>query len=103
MLLSSLSESQTAFYTQYGPFEYQVMFFRLSNAPASFQGYIHKILAKKLDIFIIVYQDDILIYTEDLGQGHVEAVSVNFIRIWFVSWATCQPRQLGWKMNKSKW
>ena len=48
--------------------------FGLSNAPASFQGYINKILAEKLDIFVIVYLDDILIYTEDQGQGHVEAV-----------------------------
>ena len=39
------------------------MLFRLSNAPVSFQGYINKILAEKLDVFIIVYLDDILIYT----------------------------------------
>ena len=48
--------------------------FGLSNAPASFQGYINKILAKKLDIFIIMYLDDILIYTEDPGQAHVNVV-----------------------------
>ena len=48
--------------------------FGLSNAPASFQGYINKILAEKLDVFVIVYLDDILIYTEDEGQGYVEAV-----------------------------
>ena len=48
--------------------------FGLSNAPASFQGYINKILAEKLDIFVIVYLDDILIYTEDQRRGHVEAV-----------------------------
>ena len=48
--------------------------FGLSNAPASFQDYINKILAEKLDIFIIVYLDNILIYTKDQGQGHVEAV-----------------------------
>ena len=50
------------------------MLFGLSNAPASFQGYINKILAKKLDIFVIVYLDDILIYTKDAGQAHVDAV-----------------------------
>ena len=48
--------------------------FGLSNAPASFQGYINKILAEKLDIFIIVYLDDILIYIEDPGHAHVDAV-----------------------------
>ena len=50
------------------------MSFGFSNAPATFQGYINKILAEKLDIFIIVYLDDILIYTKDPGQLHVEAV-----------------------------
>ena len=48
--------------------------FGLSNTPTSFQGYIKKILAKKLDIFVIVYLDNILIYTKDSGQGHVEVV-----------------------------
>ena len=65
---------KTAFQTRYNHFEYQVILFGLSNAPASFQGYINKILAEKLDIFVIVYLDDILIYIEDQGQGHVEAV-----------------------------
>ena len=53
---------------------YQVMLFGLSNAPANFQGYINKILTKKLDIFIIVYLNGIIIYTKDPGQAHVEAV-----------------------------
>ena len=48
--------------------------FGLSNAPASFQGYINKILAKKFNVFVIVYLDNILIYTKDEGQGQVEAV-----------------------------
>ncbi len=48
--------------------------FGFSNASASFQGYINKILAEKLDIFVVVYMDDILIYIEDPGQPHSEAV-----------------------------
>ena len=48
--------------------------FGLSNALATFQRYIIKILAEKLDIFVIVYLDGILIYTKDPGQPHVEAV-----------------------------
>ena len=63
-----------AFQTWYGHFEYQVMLFGLSNAMASFQGYFNKILAKKLDIFIIVYLDNIFIYIEDPSQGHMDAV-----------------------------
>ena len=50
------------------------MSFGLSNTPATFQGYVNKILAKKLDIFVIIYLDDILIYTKDPGQLYVEAV-----------------------------
>ena len=50
------------------------MLFRLSNIPASFQDYINKILAKKLNICVIVYLDDILIYTKDAEQAHVNAV-----------------------------
>ena len=50
------------------------MLFGLSNTPATFQGYVNKILAEKLDLFVIVYLDDILIYTEDPGQAHIKAV-----------------------------
>ena len=74
MRIRKSDEWKTVFQTRYGYFEYLVMFFRLSNAPASFQGYVNKILAKKLDVFIIVYLDDILIFTADAGQGHVKAV-----------------------------
>ena len=67
-------EWKTAFRIRYRYFEYQVMSFGRSNTPTTFQGYVNKILAKKLDIFVIVYLDDILIYTEDPRQPHVEAV-----------------------------
>ena len=50
------------------------MSFGLINALASFERYINKILAEKLNIFVIVYLDDILIYTNDDGNGHVTAV-----------------------------
>ena len=64
---------KTAFQTRYGHFGYQVMPFGLTNALGSFQGYVNKILAEKLNIFVIVYLDDILIYTKDPGKAHVEA------------------------------
>ncbi len=74
MRIQEGDEWKMAFRTRYGHLEYQVIPFGLFNAPASYQGYINKILAEKLDIFVVVYLDDILIYTEDLGQPHVEAV-----------------------------
>ena len=67
-------EWKTAFRTQQRHFKYQVMLFVLSNALAIFQRYINKILAEKLDVFVIIYLDNILIYTEDPSQPHVEAV-----------------------------
>ena len=56
---------KTAFRTQYDHFKYQVMPFGRFNALATFQRYVNKILAERLDIFVIVYLDDILIYTKD--------------------------------------
>ena len=67
-------ELKTAFKTWYGHLEYQVMPFGLTNALTSFQRYINKILVEKLDFFVIVYLDDILIYTNDDADGHVAAV-----------------------------
>ena len=51
-----------------------MMPFGLTNIPVSFQRYINRIFAKKLDIFIILYLDGILIYIDDDGDGHVAAV-----------------------------
>lgn len=53
------------FCTWYSYFEEEVMPFGLSNVLASFQSYINKILAEKLDIIVIIYFNDIFIYTED--------------------------------------
>ena len=50
------------------------MLFGLSNVPASFQGYINKILTEKLDIFVILYLNNILLYTKDQGQAHVDVI-----------------------------
>ena len=50
------------------------MFFNLINLSVSFQGYINKIFAEKLNIFVSVYLNDIFIYTNDDGDGHVIAV-----------------------------
>ena len=66
MKIKKRDEWKTAFQTWYSHFEYQVISFGLTNALGSFQGYINKILAKKLDIFVIVYLDNYLIFLLDL-------------------------------------
>ena len=50
------------------------MSFSQTNMLANFQGYINKIFTEKLDLFVIVYLDDILIYTDNDGDGYVAAV-----------------------------
>ena len=48
--------------------------FSFFNTLATLQRYINKILVEKLDVFIIVYLDDIPISTKDSGQPHFEAI-----------------------------
>ena len=50
------------------------MSFRLSNISLSFQGYINKILTKKLNIFISIYLDDLFIKIKYLVQAYIQAI-----------------------------
>ncbi|CAI7915573.1 unnamed protein product [Closterium sp. NIES-53] len=59
---------KTAFRTKYGSFEYTVMPFGLTNAPATFQMTMNEALRSLLDKCVIVYLDDILVYSRDKQQ-----------------------------------
>ncbi|SPC67464.1 uncharacterized protein UHOD_11753 [Ustilago sp. UG-2017b] len=67
---------KTAFRTRYGLFQYNVMPFGLTNAPASFQHLMNDTFKDMLDRSLIIYLDDLLIYSSTLEQhqGHVSAV-----------------------------
>ena len=66
-------EWKTTFRTRYEHFEYTVLFFDLTNALATFQSFVNKILTKRLDLCVIVYLNDIVIYFMNRKQ-HIENV-----------------------------
>ena len=65
-----------AFRTQFGNFEFIVMPFGLINAPTSFMDLMHKVFQPYLDQFVMVFVDDILIYSksEDEHEGYLRIV-----------------------------
>ena len=69
-------EWKTAFRTRYGSFEWLVMPFGLTNAPAAFQRFMNDVFSDMLDVCVIVYLDDILIYSDnpELHRKHVREV-----------------------------
>ena len=70
------NEWKTAFRMRYGSYEWLVMPFSLTNAPAAFQHFVNTVFTDMLNICIIVYLNDILIYSEDMEshQQHIQEV-----------------------------
>ncbi|QRW22602.1 Retrotransposable element Tf2 protein [Rhizoctonia solani] len=67
------NEWKTAFCTKYGLYKSLVMTFGLTNAPAAFQHFMNKLFKDLLDVCIIIYLDDILIYSKD-DASHTQHV-----------------------------
>jgi len=66
-------EHKTAFRTRYGQYEYKVMPFGLVNPPATFQTITNEIRREFLDHGVVVYLDDILIYSDNMDD-HIKLV-----------------------------
>ncbi|KAH6596909.1 hypothetical protein BASA50_004844 [Batrachochytrium salamandrivorans] len=66
-------EPKTAFITKYGQFEFLVMPFGLANAPAQFQRMMNSLFRHMISKFVLVYLDDIVVYSDNL-EDHKEHV-----------------------------
>ena len=67
---------KTAFITKFGTYEFKVMPFGLCNAPATFQRTMDKVLKGIKDLFVMVYLDDVIIYSKTFNEHlkHIEEV-----------------------------
>jgi hypothetical protein len=66
---------KTAFITRYGLYEYMVMSFGLTNAPTYFMYLMNKVFIEYLDKFMVVFTDDILIFSKN-EEDHDEHLRV---------------------------
>ncbi|KAL0444109.1 UNVERIFIED_CONTAM: RNA-directed DNA polymerase [Sesamum latifolium] len=68
--------AKSAFRTRYGHYEFVVMLFGLTNAPAAFMDLMNRVLRSYLDRFVVMFIDDILVYfaSDKMHEEHLQVV-----------------------------
>ena len=91
-------EWKTTFRTRYGLFEFQVMPFRLTNAPSTFQDMMNHVFSDMLDVGVIAYMGDILVYV-DTEEGHNRTVKEVLKRLQ-ANGLAISPEKCAWKAKE---
>ena len=73
--MKDVNVPKTAFRTRYGHYEFLVMSFGLTNAPVAFMDLMNKVFHPYLDQFVVVFVDDILVYSKD-AQEHEQHLKI---------------------------
>ncbi|GJR78480.1 putative reverse transcriptase domain-containing protein [Tanacetum coccineum] len=111
----------TAFRMRYGHYEFQVMPFSLSNAPVVFMDLMNRVCNPYLDKFVIVFIDDILLYSktkrehsehlkiildllkkEKLEGVHVDPAKIEAIQTWPVLTSPTENKRFEWGTDKDE-
>jgi hypothetical protein len=71
---------KTIFSTRYGLYEYLFMSFGLTNAPVHFMYLMNSVFMPELDKFVVVFTDDILVYSKN-EEDHAEPLRVVLTRL----------------------
>jgi len=91
-------EWKTAFRTRYGLFEFQVMPFGLTNTPSTFQDMMNHVFSDMLDVGVIAYMDDILVYA-DTEEEHDRTVKEVLKRLQ-TNGLAISPEKCVWKAKE---
>lgn len=84
---------KTAFWTRYSHYEFPIIPFGLTNAPAIFMNLMNRVFHAFLDKFVVVFVDDILVYlkSEEDHAEHFESVlSTLRVNQWYAKLSKCE-------------
>ena len=73
--VKDVDDPKTAFRTRYGHYEFLVMPFVLTDAPVSFKDLMNRVFHPYLDQFVVVFIDDIIVYSKD-AQEHEQHLKI---------------------------